>query len=150
TSSASSSASSSSNTSSSGAGGGGGGSAVVVLDPTLTWYGDNRERLDAMIQENGKNGKNYDPQKMPVAIFDWDNTVNKNDIGDAPVFWMLTHDQTLQPPMHNWALTSPYLPPAAVTALSTACGTMVADGMPLPTSTDKPCADEILSVYYNS
>src|SRR5262249_8656138 len=61
----------------------------------------------------------------------------------------LNHDQILQPPMHNWAQTSPLLTPAAVTALSTACGTMVADGNPLPTSTDKVCADEILSVYYN-
>jgi phosphoglycolate phosphatase-like HAD superfamily hydrolase len=129
--------------------GSGGGQPAPDLDPKLTWYGKNRERLDAMIDQHGTNSATYDPAHKPVAVFDWDNTVIKNDVGDATMFWMLLHDQILQPPQKNWALTSPYLTTAAITALAAACGALATPGAPLPTSTSTGCADEILSVYYN-
>lgn len=134
-----------------GAGGSGGGPAVAMphLDPKLPWYGDNRERLDAMIADRGGRSAAYDPAHKPVAIFDWDNTIIKNDVGDATVFWMLLHDKILQPPQKNWALTSPVLTSTASTALTTVCGSLAEPGMPLPTSSNKGCADEILNVYYN-
>src|SRR6476469_2573661 len=37
------------------------------------------------------------PGHPPVAAFDWYNTVIKNDVGDATVFWMLKHDLILKP-----------------------------------------------------
>lgn len=125
----------------------GGGAAVPDLDPGIAWYGKNRERLDAMIDEHGVNGKSYDPKQKPVAVFDWDNTVIKNDIGDATVFWMLQNDAILQPPGKNWSYTSPYLSPAAVSALTIACAGLAEAGKPLPTHDNAPCADEILSIY---
>lgn len=131
------------------AGGGGGTAALPDLDPELVWYGDNRQRLDAMIDERGLHSPGYDPARRPVAVFDWDNTVIKNDVGDATMFWMLRNDKILQPPARNWALTSPYLTPEARSTLDAACGALADPGQPLPTSTSPACADEILSVYYD-
>ncbi len=134
-----------------GAGGGGEGGATALpdLDPTLEWYGDNRERLDAMIDAHGSASPGYDPASPPVAVFDWDNTVIKNDIGDATMFWVLRNDKVLQPPGKSWAMTSPYLTPAAISTLSGACDALADAEQPLPTSTDAACADAIVGVYYD-
>jgi phosphoglycolate phosphatase-like HAD superfamily hydrolase len=126
------------------------GGAMTVppdLDANLTWYGDNRERLNALIVEHGVRRPGYDPAHKPVAVFDWDNTVIKNDVGDATLFWMLLHDKILQPPQKNWALSSPYLTSVALSSLDAACGALAQPGEPLPTSANQGCADEILSVY---
>ena len=123
--------------------------AAPDLDPKLPWYGENRAALDAMIDDHGVNSAGYDAAKKPVAVFDWDNTVIKNDVGDLTTFWLLNHDKILQPPSKSWAFTSGYLTADARTALSAACDALAAPGMPLPTSTNAPCADEIYSVYYN-
>jgi hypothetical protein len=125
------------------------GDTVKHLDPTLVWVDDNRTRLDDMMDSLGKSSQGYNAEKPPVAIFDWDNTVIKNDIGDATMFWMLKNDKILQPPGKNWRRTSPLLTMEAATALSTACDALAADGAPLPTKTDTACADEIVSVYYD-
>jgi hypothetical protein len=82
-----------------------------------------------------------------VAIFDWDNTIIKNDIGDATFFYMVNNDKVLQPPSKNWSLTSPYLTSDAVNALNTACDTLAAAGQPLSTSTNVACANELYSIY---
>ena len=130
-------------------GGAGAGPAATATDlnPGIAWYGKNRDRLDAMIDEHGVNGKSYDPMHKPVAVFDWDNTVIKNDVGDATVFWMLQNNAILQPPLKNWGYTSPYLSSAAGSALTLACGSLAEVGKPLPTHENAPCADEILSIY---
>jgi hypothetical protein len=119
------------------------------LDTKLAWYGENRAALDTMIDDHGVNSAGYDAAKKPVAVFDWDNTVIKNDVGDLTTFWLLNHDKILQPPGKNWAFTSGYLTADARTALSAACAALAAPGMPLPTSTNTPCADEIYAVYFN-
>jgi hypothetical protein len=62
--------------------------AVRHLDPQNAWYGDNRERIDAMLDDIGAA-----PAQRTVAVFDWDNTIIKNDVGDATMFWMLRHEQ---------------------------------------------------------
>jgi phosphoserine phosphatase len=91
-----------------------------------------------MIRENtGKNPK-------PVAVFDWDNTVIKGDIGDGTLFWMLAHDLIRKP--RSWASTSKALTPDAAQALNQACPLKtLAD--PLPTSQNPACTDAILSIY---
>ena len=123
--------------------------AAPDLDAKLPWYGQNRAALDAMIDDHGVNGAGYDAARKPVAVFDWDNTVIKNDVGDLTTFWLLNHDKILQPPSKSWAFTSGYLSADARMALNAACDALAAPGMPLPTSTNAPCADEIFSVYYN-
>ncbi|MBE7479046.1 MAG: haloacid dehalogenase-like hydrolase [Polyangiaceae bacterium] len=102
-----------------------------------------------MIVKHGIASPAFDPAKRPVAVFDWDNTVVKNDIGDATLFWMLKHDVILQPPGKDWGLTNPDLTAAAKSALNAACDAAAAAGTPLPTSATPACAAEIMSIYYN-
>ncbi|GGO99823.1 haloacid dehalogenase-like hydrolase [Wenjunlia tyrosinilytica] len=117
-----------------------------TLDSSLTWYGENRQALQKFIDAEGEC---QGPGKRPLALFDWDNTVVKNDVGDATTFWLLRNDKVLQPPAKDWSATSRYLTTAAGTALGTACGSSAPAGKPLPTSSNTQCADEILSVYSN-
>lgn len=114
------------------------------LDPQLPWFADNRERIDELLDKHAG-----PDQPRPVAVFDWDNTVIKNDVGDITMFWMLRHDQVLQPPDKNWARTSPFLTPAATAALDLACGALADADTPLPTSQPQglACTDEILAIY---
>lgn len=121
-----------------------------ALDPSLKWHGDNRTRLDAMITALGRASPGYDASKRPLALFDWDNTVIKNDVGDATFYYMLRYSKVLQPPGKNWRLTSPFLSADAVTALKAACDALAEPGRPLPTATqagDERCATELLSIY---
>ncbi|POX54042.1 hypothetical protein C3489_14730 [Streptomyces sp. Ru71] len=110
-----------------------------------TWYGDNRARLQQVIDERGTCAGHRE-RPRPVAAFDWDNTVTKNDVTDATLAWALRHDRLLRPA--RWTDTSAWLSDAADRALTRACGTGE-PGTPLPTSTDAPCADEILQIREN-
>ncbi|WP_431044751.1 haloacid dehalogenase-like hydrolase [Streptomyces sp. P1-3] len=112
------------------------------LDTSLKWYGDNRAKLQQMIDERGSCSGTGGPR--PVAAFDWDNTVVKNDITDATLAWSLKHDKILRP--KSWRDTSAWLTPAADRALTQACGTSVPVGRPLPTSDNAACADEIMEI----
>ncbi|MGK5631727.1 haloacid dehalogenase-like hydrolase [Streptomyces sp. URMC 123] len=115
------------------------------LDKNLPWHGDNRARLQKMIDERGICSKPVPgPEGRPVAAFDWDNTVVKNDITDATLAWALKHDKILRP--KSWKSTSAWLTPAADRALTAACGTSVPVGKPLPTSRNAACADEIMEI----
>ncbi|TVL93351.1 haloacid dehalogenase-like hydrolase [Streptomyces sp. SAJ15] len=116
------------------------------LDTSLPWYGDNRAKLQKMIDERGT-CSGIDGRR-PVAAFDWDNTVVKNDITDATLAWSLRHDKILRPA--RWRDTSRWLTPAADRALTAACGTSVPVGRPLPTSVDTDCADEIFEIREKS
>lgn len=112
------------------------------------WYGDNHAKLTAMIEQVGKCGGEGDVAKgAPLALFDWDNTVVKNDIGDAMTFWMLKNGKVLQP--EHWKDVSTFMTNDAADALTKACGDLAKPGEPLPTNeeTGFTCADEIISVY---
>jgi phosphoserine phosphatase len=113
--------------------------------PKLTgdWYGDNAQRIQAVIDQRGTCAGL--PGGRPLAVFDWDNTIIKNDISDQTFFWMLRHDKVLQPKGRDWTTTSTYMTRAGARALRRACGALAAPGEPLPTSTNARCADELLS-----
>ncbi|MFD9907709.1 haloacid dehalogenase-like hydrolase [Streptomyces sp. NPDC059063] len=116
------------------------------LSKKLTWYGDNRARLQKVIDERGTCS---DPHlghgtKRPVAAFDWDNTITKNDVTDATISWALRNDKILRP--KSWKSSSKWMTDAGHRALTKACGTKVPVGKPLPTSTNGACADEILQI----
>ncbi|MFE6501642.1 haloacid dehalogenase-like hydrolase [Kitasatospora sp. NPDC057738] len=115
-----------------------------ALDTRLTWYGDNRQKLQDFIDAFGNCA---DPDAHPLALFDWDNTLVKNDVGDATMSWLLRNDKILQPAGQDWSTTGRYLTAQATTALSEACGDATAAGSPLPTDEGTDCAAEILSVY---
>lgn len=113
----------------------------------LSWYGSNRADLTSFIATRGCTSAGYDPAHKPVATFDWDNTISKNDFGDAFTMYLVAHDKIRQPPNHDWKQTSAYMTDAGAAALTAACGTTIAPGMPLPTSTNAACGQEILSMY---
>ncbi len=123
--------------------------AAPTLDPSLPWAGDNRARLDALIATHGSTSPGYDPANKPVAVFDWDNTVIKNDIGEGTGYWLLNNDAILAPPGSDWSATSRWLTPMAIEALDKACGEHP-PGKPLPTRTDVDCADELLAILERS
>jgi phosphoglycolate phosphatase-like HAD superfamily hydrolase len=121
---------------------------AVFLDPALSgWKPENRARIDALLAALGSSSAGYDPVHRPVATFDWDNTMMRNDIGDATMAWILAHDGILQPPGRDWSLTSPVLTQAARDALHGACDAAGEPGRPLATREKPPCADAIYAVY---
>ena len=121
-----------------------------TLRADLPWFGDNREALTAWMDEGGCASPHYKHGKPPIALFDFDNTILKNDIGDAITFYLIKNSKVLQPPAQNWKKTSKYMTDAGAAALTAACGTTVAAGSPLPTGTNLDCADEILSMYVDN
>ena len=135
--------------------GGPGDMATVMprhLDPALAWWGDNRKRLDAFLDAHGKGSAGYDASKKPIALFDWDNTIIKNDVGDMALFWMLKNDKILQPPGLNWRATNFMMSADGLTSLKQACDPLASPGQPLPTSkmAGAACADAILSIYLDN
>ncbi|WP_424214616.1 haloacid dehalogenase-like hydrolase [Streptomyces sp. BI20] len=120
-----------------------------VLD--AGWYGANRTRLQELLDRYGACAPHRRHEPKPVAVFDWDNTVVKNDVGDATMFWLLRNGRIKRPApaQGGWAGTSRALTPAAARALSDACDALARPGAPLPTGTPAgaPCADEIAAVY---
>ena len=109
------------------------------------WDADNAARLEQLLIEHGQ--RHHGGKRRPVAVFDWDNTVVKNDIGDATLFWMIKHDKIRQPPGGDWRNTSQHLTTDAVDALNAACGPLALPGAPLPTSTQVDCANELVAIY---
>jgi phosphoglycolate phosphatase-like HAD superfamily hydrolase len=118
------------------------------IDPTLPgWLPENRARLDALLSARGASSPGYDPAHRPVATFDWDNTMMRNDIGDITMAWMLQHDEILQPPARDWGVTSHGLTPAARASLNAACDAGGEPGKPLATRENPGCADAIYAIY---
>ncbi|MEU3557228.1 haloacid dehalogenase-like hydrolase [Streptomyces fragilis] len=103
------------------------------------WADGNRERLQRLIDTVGPCATGHRGAR-PVAVFDWDNTLVKNDVTDATLSWALRHDRLRRPA--DWSDTSPWLTPAAEGALRAACGRKPAGGA-MPTSAMPACADEI-------
>src|SRR3712207_2661380 len=48
-----------------------------------SWLPENRIALEALIRRYGKQGDEYDAARAPFAVFDWDQTIIRHDIGDA-------------------------------------------------------------------
>lgn len=121
-----------------------------LLDEKLRgWTDEARRRINEFVRRRGRTSASFDSRRRPVAVFDWDNTVFKNDMGDATMYWMLRQSKVLQPAGMTWTTTNSNLTPAAAAALEAACGPLAAPGEPLPTGTASGagCADEILAVY---
>ena len=124
------------------------GASCRKLADDKAWYGDNRARLDQMMTERGKCGADGDVKRgAPLALFDWDNTVVRNDTGDATFDWMVQTGKIRQPADRDWRNVSGFLTEKGASALAAACSPLAEPGQPLPTNTDTGCADELLSVY---
>src|SRR4051812_22813411 len=68
-----------------------------ALRTDLTWAGANRADLDGWLASKGCNSPGYNKAKKPVALFDWDNTISKNDFGDAITFWFIANNKIIRP-----------------------------------------------------
>ena len=124
----------------------------TTLRTDLAWYGTNRATLSTWLDSRGCKSPGYSATAKPIALFDWDNTVVKNDVGDALTFYMIAQGKVLQPPNQDWKLTNKFMTNDGALALTAACGTTVAAGQPLPTNTvaGAACANEMLSMYIDN
>jgi len=124
----------------------------TALRTDLAWHGTNRTTLTAWLDAKGCKSAGYSATAKPIALFDWDNTVVKNDVGDAITFYMIGQGKVRQPPNQDWKLTNKFMTNDGALALTAACGTTVAAGQPLPTNTSAgaACANEILRMYIDN
>jgi len=111
------------------------------------WSADQLTTLNSFLETHGSTSADYDSEHPPVAVFDWDNTVIKNDIGAATVRWMAEHGLVRQPPEADWRLANPHLVEAAVAYLTASCGTETPPGETLPAS---PSCREALTTLYET
>lgn len=119
------------------------GAATLRLSANA-WRENVRVTLDAFIAS-----PNLGATKR-VALFDWDNTMIKNDVGDAMTYWMLKNGKLRAPAGNDWAATSPFLTAVAKARLNAVCGASASTAGLLRTPTNADCTKEILSVYGNA
>lgn len=103
------------------------------------WNENNFAVLKEFVQ---KNRTEAGISKRPVAVFDWDNTVVRNDIGDYFFKWMLEHNLFKYP---DWRGISPYLTEKAVVVLANGCP----DEQGFINGAVKECSDLLYGIYYN-
>ncbi len=80
-----------------------------------------------------------------IAVFDWDNTMIKNDIGDATFFWMLEHNLFIAP--KTWASTSPFLSKQALKELNRRCPLKSKKKAVHLVTSSGECGKTLLSIY---
>jgi len=106
----------------------------ACLSDGTAWQDKNGEVLRRFVSE-------LDTTTRPVAVFDWDNTMIKNDVGAAVVYYVIRRGMARRP--DSWD-DVPYLTPAARRRLAAACpGT----GEFLPSERPTGCAKELVSLY---
>lgn len=104
------------------------------LSRGTAWQGNNAAVLERFVSSQPS-------ASGPVAVFDWDNTMIKNDVGAAVVYHVIQHGLARRPA--SWA-DIPYLVPAAQKRLAAACA---GSGRFLPSRALPGCARELVSLY---
>lgn len=128
---------------------------LLVLSASLFaeeigWRPEVMEAIDAMIAQNkSKSAK-------PVAVFDWDNTTAKNDVGDAVFFAMLDRDLIFVPPNDDLTRVSSFFTQDAIAAVKKACtfverkkksGYLLSGRFYKTSGETNPCRREWMSIY---
>jgi hypothetical protein len=62
------------------------------LDPGR-WSPLNAARLQSVLDRYGVKSKQYNPNRPPYAVFDWDNTCIMNDCEEALLMYQINHLQ---------------------------------------------------------
>lgn len=100
------------------------------------WPEDARARLESVIAAYGRDSSSFEPTHPPVAVFDWDNTSARGDVGDLAFAYMLDHDLVRWPgDLAAWGA----LTPAARARIEASCPSGLALGAALATSGESPC-----------
>ncbi len=63
----------------------------------MSWSAPQRERIDSVIARFGRGGPDRDAVVAPVAVFDWDNTSMRGDVGDLALAVMLDQQRVRRP-----------------------------------------------------
>lgn len=108
------------------------------------WPADAQTRLEALIAAHGRGAASFDPTHPPVAVFDWDNTSARGDVGDLAFAYMLDHDLVRWPDggLEAWGpLTG-----AARAHVEASCGAGLSAGATLPTSGESACGAALARV----
>jgi phosphoserine phosphatase len=107
------------------------------------WPEEARTRLEAVIAAHGRGSAGYDASRPPVAVFDWDNTSARGDVGDLAFAYMLDHDLVRwpAPDLGAWGA----LTPAARTRIEAACPDH-RPGAVLATSDESACGIALAQV----
>ncbi len=108
--------------------------APTCLSAGATWAGDNAATILNYL-------KSREPRSRPVAVFDWDNTMIKNDVGAAMVHHVIRQGLARRPA--SWDEV-PYLTANARRRLAVACA---GQGRYLPSANRPACARELASLY---
>lgn len=58
--------------------------------PQGAWLPEIHQALVELLETHGVNSPNYDPERPPLAVFDCDETLIHNDIGEAMLRFMIT------------------------------------------------------------
>ncbi|MBL7479137.1 haloacid dehalogenase-like hydrolase [Legionella bononiensis] len=118
--------------------------SITQLIPENEWFGTNSMKLNAIIKQYGINSPGYQVHRKPVAAFDWDNTMMKNDIGDATLLWMVSHGTLKR--NSDFKQMNPWLTSDALNELEKNCG---GKSEYLPTRQNPACADTLMNIYHN-
>ncbi|MBI5493616.1 MAG: haloacid dehalogenase-like hydrolase [Deltaproteobacteria bacterium] len=117
--------------------------------PRLTqpgWLPANARALERLIAERGRSSATWDAHHRPVATFDWDNTMMRQDVGDLMLADALRRGTLRAPPGGQWSAVYAALSAAAQQSLARACGAAAERDGRLRTDKVPACADEILAV----
>ena len=118
--------------------------------PTEDWSGFTPEAaaaLKTLVAQHGRGGPLFNAAAPPRVTLDWDNTMMRQDMGDALMAHALTHNGLLQPAGKDWANVSLSFTPEAVAALHAACDGAGEPGQPLKSVENPACAAEVWSIY---
>lgn len=71
--------------------------AIIALEEGQ-WDSFNRQKINQLLQQYGKNSDSYDAKKPPYVVFDWDNTSIFLDIQEALMIYQLENLQYAMTP----------------------------------------------------
>ncbi|MDO4952271.1 MAG: hypothetical protein Q4E34_00410 [Synergistaceae bacterium] len=74
------------------------------------WEPNTKKVINQMFDMFGKNSKGYDPNNKPYAVFDFDNAISINDIGQQAYFYMFERLRFAAKPERMYTLLTTGIP----------------------------------------
>lgn len=129
---------------------------LLSLIAAADWRPEVAEAIDQLIATHG----GISAHDIPVAVFDWDNTIAKHDVSDAVFYTMLEKEMMFAPPGDDLKRVTSYFTNAASAAIRKNCerfrrtqktGYLLAGNFYRTQNGPKAksCRQEFLSIYEN-